>query len=65
MTALRCVICDHQGPDVRPSLIEWKRPDEDGMFGFVPRCQDRAACRVRCEAAGKEWPVPERRRPDA
>jgi hypothetical protein len=56
---LACAICGFESHDVKPSLIEWKDPIDGVRFDFVPRCQDRAACRARCEAAGDPWPVPE------
>jgi len=56
---LACAICGAESHDVRMGLIEWRAPIDGVRFDFVPRCQDRTACRTRCEAAGEEWPVPE------
>ncbi len=60
---LPCVICGHEGADVHPQLIRWREPLEDGTrYDFVPRCDDREACRIRCTAAGEPWPVEDARR---
>jgi hypothetical protein len=56
---LACAICGDESHDVRMALIEWKQPIDGVRFDSVPRCADRAACRVRCEAMGEDWPVPE------
>ncbi len=59
---LPCVICGHEGTDVRPALIRWREALEDGTrYDFVPRCEDRAACRKRCQEAGEPWPVEDAR----
>lgn len=54
-----CVICGHEGHDVKPSLIEWREPLDGARFDIVPRCEDRRACRRRCEDLGEQWPIPE------
>lgn len=53
---LRCVLCDATGPDVAVSLVWWKELAYQAVDA-APRCRDRAACRKRVEAAGKDWPV--------
>ena len=49
-----CVLCGHQGPDVRHGLIRWRDGDP---FGSGPRCQDHGGCHDRVMAQGEEWPV--------
>jgi hypothetical protein len=41
-----CVLCGHEGKDVRVALIRWADPgDHDPRpFGYGPRCDDRAGC---------------------
>lgn len=50
-----CLICGHEGADVRASLVEWK--DQARPFDSIPRCVDAQACRYRLELIGDEWPV--------
>lgn len=57
MTASSCLLCGNDRPsDVRVSLARWRDP-QPAMFGAIPRCIDRKACRSRCEALGEDWPV--------
>jgi hypothetical protein len=57
---MSCLICGATGPDVRTALVAWREPVAGRTFEAIPRCEDRAACRERCEAAGDEWPVTKR-----
>ena len=52
---LLCDICGDRSPNVRAGLVAWLDPAQP--FAAVDRCEDRAACRARVEAAGDEWPV--------
>ncbi len=55
MTA--CVLCGNDKPtEVRVSLARWRDP-EGAMFGAIPRCVNRKACRARAEAGGEDWLV--------
>jgi hypothetical protein len=57
MNASDCQLCGNpKASEVRVSLARWRYP-EGAMFGAVPRCIDRKACRARCKAAGEDWPV--------
>ncbi|CAN5769229.1 hypothetical protein BH23CHL8_BH23CHL8_26290 [soil metagenome] len=49
-----CVLCGHQGPDVRHGLIRWRDGDP---FGSGPRCHDHGACHERVLANGDQWPI--------
>lgn len=52
---MSCALCGHEDHEVTLSLVEWKVPIEGHRFDAIPRCRDRAACRLRVEASGEEW----------
>ena len=57
MNASDCQLCGNPKPtEVRVSLARWRYP-EGALFGAVPRCVDRKACRARAEVDGEEWLV--------
>lgn len=63
----RCAICDATSREARveASWARFATRDADPLdVQPVDRCQDRAACRRRVVASGREWPVvdsPDRR----
>ena len=55
-----CLLCGQVAPDVRMALVHWREPDSAGdVWGAIPRCRDRSACRERVAALGEEWPIVE------
>ena len=54
-----CILCGHEGPDVRHGLIRWRDGDP---FGSGPRCKDRDACWQRVMDQDEDWPVDDGRR---
>lgn len=50
-----CLLCGHEGPDVRVGLAAWKKPIDGEVFTSIPRCVDKTACRDRVEADSQEW----------
>lgn len=59
MTMQTCMLCGLHDHTVRIGLVEWREPVEGQRFSAVPRCQDREACRKRCELAGIDWELVE------
>ena len=43
------------------ALVEWTEPIGNTVWSYVPRCEDRSACRERVELVNREaWPVNDR-----
>ena len=58
-----CLLCGATGKDVAIGLVRWADPVGRDVFGSIPRCRDKAACRDRVEAAGEQWDVLDAVRP--
>jgi hypothetical protein len=59
---MSCALCGVEGPQVRPSLVEWADPEPQDdkpheRFSSIPRCADTKDCRQRVEQVGDEWPL--------
>lgn len=53
-----CEVCGHtRAPDLRMSLIRWKRPIGEPEYQHGIRCRNETACRERVAAQGREWPL--------
>lgn len=59
MNTSPCLLCGNERIiEVRVSLARWRDLKANpSMYGAIPRCIDRKACRERVEAMGDEWPV--------
>lgn len=55
-----CALCHAKGERMHIRLVEWLDAPPGMTYEQVARCDDRAACRARVEAAGETWPVAER-----
>jgi hypothetical protein len=56
-----CELCGISGERLEAkALVEWLEALPGMTYAHVDRCDDRAACRARVEAAVKAWPVRER-----
>lgn len=51
-----CELCHVQDPGVQRDLARYADGGREPVAA-IDRCQDRAACRARVEAAGQTWPV--------
>ena len=49
-----CVLCGHEGHDVRHGLIRWR---QGVPYGSGPRWVDHEACHRRTTEQGEDWPV--------
>jgi len=53
-----CEVCGHAAnePEVQPRVL-LIADGGTGVFVDIIQCRKVAECRVRCEAAGREWPA--------
>jgi hypothetical protein len=56
---IECSLCGRKGQGIHVQLVEWASYLPGMRFAHVDRCDDRAACRARVEAAGETWPLKE------
>ncbi len=52
-----CRLCERTDNDVKLRLVRWRDALPGMQYEHVPRCEDRAACQSRVQAAGRVWPL--------
>jgi len=59
MPTLACAMCNVEGPQVRPRMVEWLEPIGNTRWEVLPMCVNSRECRERVKQLGDEWPFVE------